>query len=135
LFDTFEKALTAASELYTDGLGATVGLFNRRIRIDLGLLAQLRGVFLSGLAQCVGAIPSILKDALYLLTDGVESWHLLDSVGSLERRDATVELLELPDCCGQLPLGLRRAGSRKLYPVLLVCNVAIDLLGVVATTE
>jgi len=54
--------------------------------------------------------------------------HLLDTVSSLERRDATVELSKLPDCCRQLPLGLRRAGSRKLYPSFLVCDVAIDLL-------
>jgi hypothetical protein len=69
-----------------------MGLLDRRVGLGLGLLAQLRGVFLSSLTQGVGAVPSILEDALYLLTDGVERRHLLDPVGSLERRDATVEL-------------------------------------------
>jgi hypothetical protein len=135
LLDPFEEALAAARKLDTDRFGTAVGLLDGCVGLGLRVLEQLCGIFLSGLTQRVGTVPSILEDALYLLTDRVESWHLLDAVGSLERRDSTMELSKLSDGRGELAFGLRSARRRKLHASFLVRDVAIDLLWVVAATK
>jgi len=134
LFDPFEEGLPAARKLDADSFGTTVRLLDGFVRLGLGLLAQVCGVLLSGLAKRVGAVPGILEDALDLLTDRVESWHLLDAVGGFEGCDPTMQLPKLPDRSGQLSLGLRRVGSRDLDASLLVRDVGVDLLGVVTAT-
>lgn len=135
LFEAREVGLAAALDLLVDLLGPLLGGLHDLLSLARCALAKFGDLLLGRLAQGISTLPCLLEDSLHPLAERVQRRGLGGTVLTFEDRDAPVQLAELAHGGRQAPLSVRGPVLGGLEAPLLIGDVAVDLLGIIATAS